>query len=246
MSSLAKVTLSVPDDLYKKLEEHKDRLNYSDIFRRAVSEEIEKIEEKGEIIKDLERFMRSKLDQLSYKDRIALCDVEIERFTRKWGKPDVIQYNDRPGLNMAYVILRKRQDIKIGGKTLITAIIRNDYAPPSYNESLKPTDIVDFKPYKWRDFADEHMDLIVDYFKSKGYTVGEYQGTWIMPIAECITDGNADLATEEIAKMDRDSTSRTGYSILLALDKEDIVFLSNRKTRYSRVLDAKGKLKEIE
>ena len=53
VNDLAKVTLSVPDDLYEKLEKHKDRLNYSEIFRRAVLEEIQKIEEKGELIKGL-------------------------------------------------------------------------------------------------------------------------------------------------------------------------------------------------
>ena len=235
------VTVSISDEIAAKMDGMRD-VNWSEVCRRCISEYIEaRKSNRGEFIKDVERFMRSKLDCLTYEDRIALCDAEIERFTRKWGKPDVIQYDDRPGIKMAYVILRKRQDVNIGGKTLTKVRIRNDYAPPTYNEFLKPTDIVKFKPDKWKGFADGHMDLVVDYFKSKGYTVGEYQGTWMMLIADCIADGNADLALKEKA---RDLTSTTSYSFLLALDKEDIVFLSYRKTRY--VLDGTGKQKEIE
>ncbi len=240
------ITVSISDEIAGKMDKLKD-VNWSEVCRMAISEYIEaKQLHYGEVVKDLERFMRLKLDTLTYEDRTAFCDEEIARFVRKWGKPDTIQYDDRPGLKTAYVILRKRQDIKIGGRTLITARIRNDCAPPTYNEFLKPTDMVEFKPDKWKDFADGHIDLIVDYFRSRGYSVVEYQGTWIMPYVEYIADGNVDLATKEFSMMEKDSTSSTGYSILLALDREDIIFLSHRKTRYSNILDVTGRLKEIE
>jgi len=41
---MAKVTLSVPDDLYEKIERYKDLLNLSEIFRICASEELRKIE----------------------------------------------------------------------------------------------------------------------------------------------------------------------------------------------------------
>ena len=102
---------------------------------------------RGEFIKDVERFMRSKSDRLTYEDRIEFCDAEIDRFTRKWGKPDTIQYDDRPALKKAYVILRKKQDMKIGENLLVTIKTLNNDSPTTYNEeSFKPSDIVEFKP----------------------------------------------------------------------------------------------------
>jgi len=39
-----KITLSVPDNLYEKIDRHKDLLNLSEIFRTCVSEELKKVE----------------------------------------------------------------------------------------------------------------------------------------------------------------------------------------------------------
>ncbi len=74
---MAKVTLLVPDGLYAKIENYKDRLNLSELFRETVSREIEKIEEKSEIIQKLHEYLKSKLPS---PDKEATRRVEIDRF----------------------------------------------------------------------------------------------------------------------------------------------------------------------
>jgi hypothetical protein len=229
------VTISVSDDLSKKMDEMKD-VNWSEVCRRAITGYIEvKQPNKGTIIKDLERYIRSKTDEMTYEDRIAFCDVEIERFTKKWGKPDSIQYDDRPGMKKAFVILRKKQDIKIEDRNLVTIKIRT----PTFHDLIEPTDIVEFKPDKWKDFAEGKLAMVVDYFKSQGYSVGEYRASWIMIYAEYFSDGNIDL-------FEKDPHHQEEVSILLALDKEDVVFIAYRKAKFSSVLKNGRLLEEIE
>ena len=85
---MAKITLSLPDDLYERIDALKDQLNLSEIFRVCVSQEIERIAGKpnAEITIKLENYLqeRSPLET----ERKA----EIDRFTRKWGQPD----NNKP------------------------------------------------------------------------------------------------------------------------------------------------------
>jgi len=202
VSDLAKVTLSVPDDLYKKLEEHKDRLNYSDIFRRAVSEEIEKIEEKGELIEGLMNYLGGELPKTEEKAR----KEEIERFTKKWGKPDSAH---NLLVKAPYISLSKKQTVEYEDQKIAELEIEN-------NKDLRFT-LKDFNP----EFYNEKLEIIVDYFKSKGFDCGEtYLGQ--PQVINYVTHGDKKFARDRLSK---------GYQFygLFAQDKEDLVFILHRK-----------------
>ena len=108
---MAKVTLSVPDEIYARIETHKDQLNLSEIFRVCVSEEIEKLEGKAQIITELKDYLLTKFPFAAERK------TEIDRFTRKWGTPEVIEPDD---LTQPYVKLMKNQPIALGNTTLVS------------------------------------------------------------------------------------------------------------------------------
>lgn len=216
VSDLAKVTLSVPDALYKKLEEHKDRLNYSDIFRRAVSEEIEKIEEKGELIEGLMNYLSGELPKTEDKEKAR--KEEIERFTKKWGKPDPYPLTNYTELAPPYVELAKRREIKHGDRTIARLYISNSEIAKrvveldekgwgKYNKELYPKDIQN----------------IADYFKSKGFIVAEDELLQDF-ISLFVTDSNKHQARD---------LQHKGYHYfgLFATDKKDWVFIAYREVK---------------
>ena len=186
---MAKVTLSVPDDLYEKLEKYRDRLNYSEIFRRAVLEEIEKLEEKGELIKGLESYLSEKPPTIEDIERIRR--EELERFTRKWGTPDRQSKTDR---SPPYIELSKWQEVKRGGRTITRLYISNS--------SVLAERVVDLDRRGFGKYTKEIQELypkeiqdVVEYFRSKGFIVVE-DGLDQDLIALFVTGGDRNAARE--------------------------------------------------
>jgi hypothetical protein len=73
---MAKITLSVPDDLYGKIEKHKDEINISEFFRHCVSKEIER----------LDSFARPpgfSWRTINYEDGIITVDAKFDEFGPK-------------------------------------------------------------------------------------------------------------------------------------------------------------------
>jgi len=230
---LAKVTLSVPDDLYAKIEEYKDHLNLSDIFRVAVSEEIGKLQGKAEIIVNLHKYL---MTRLSSTEMNASREAEKDRFTRKWGEPETIKTETAFIAQPPYVQLRKIQPIKFGDKTLTTLKIFNDIP---WKSVIHPSDLLEFDAEKWKSIANGKLGYLVDYFKSKGFIVGEYQRLTPAMVADFVTDGDMKTAEEIGTEF---------VPGLFALDKEDMVFIGYRKAKWSKtVREEQGKpiLEEI-
>jgi predicted transcriptional regulator len=170
VNHLAKVTLSVPDELYEKLEKYKERLNYSDIFRRAVSEEMERIEEKGELIEGLENYLSGRLPTTEDKERVR--KEEIVRFTKKWGPPDPYPYTLKTEHASPYIELRKWQEIKHGDRTIARLYICND--------PVLAKRVIELDEKGWGKYSKDIQELypkeiqdIAEYFKSRGFIVAE-------------------------------------------------------------------------
>jgi len=215
---LAKVTLSVPDDFYKKLEQFKDRLNYSDVFRRAVSEEIKKLEKRGEIIEGLESFIHGKLPNTDDKDKIR--KKEVERFTKKWGTPDYITNTEEEPY---YVSISKTVKIDVGDQTLAELEVSNSRVLAS---SVQERVRKGFGEYDLN-LYDKNIKPIVEYFKSKGFIIAEeqfLQQDIVHYILKSFGSQGRDRA--------RDLQVR-GYTYygLFAADKEDRVFIASREVK---------------
>jgi hypothetical protein len=220
---MAKVTLSVPDDLYARIDVLKDHLNLSEIFRVCVSEEIEKLAGKpnAEIIMKLKDYLRAK------SPLEVVRTAEIDRFTQKWGKPEVVDPDD---FNKPYVRLMKNQLITLGNTTLALKIFSRNMSPLGFSPSIR----VDFNLEKWNSVGEGKLSYIVDFFKFNGFSVGEYYNgdsdgfNWgLVPVTlkELLTDDEM-KATEEIMRE---------FIVLglFAVDKDDVVFIAFRKEKRS-------------
>jgi predicted CopG family antitoxin len=215
---MAKVTLSVPDDFYEKLEKHKDRLNYSDIFRRAVSEEIERIEKRGELIEGLIHHLSGQLPKTEDRERIR--KEEIERFTRKWGTPDH-QGNDEEASHN-YVTLLKRQKISLGDRALAELEISNSRSLTYLQERLEKG----FSKYDIN-LYDKNLEPLVEYFKTIGFTIAE---------EELLQDQVMHYVLKTYGSQGREQwreLASKGYHYfgLFAADKEDRVFIAYREVK---------------
>lgn len=208
------VTVSVTDELAKKMERMPE-VNWSEVCRRAISEYIEAREskERGEVIEDLERYLKSKLPKP--KERDPIRNAEIERFTRKWGRPDRTFPDDSPGAQPPYISLQKVKEIKHGDRVLVNLRIFNR---PMY----KPEQLSAFNIDQWKDFAHGKIEYIVDSFKSKGFTVGERE-LRLVEIGLLLTDGDKHRA--------RDQLESYFTSGLFAIDKEDTVCIAIRQVK---------------
>jgi hypothetical protein len=206
------ITLSISDELAEKMDTMPE-INWSEVCRQAISKYIDerKSKEKGELIKELEIYLSPKLTESEEKEGIKRA--EIERFTKKWGEPEILseQYLQKP-----HIRLRKIQDIKMGDTILATLKIYNDVLMTTTN--ITPSRLLEFDAERWKNVAQGKLDYIVDYFKSKGFTVGECGELTHVQLTELVTNGDKDRATAIIDQ---------GYG-LFALDKEDLVFLAYR------------------
>jgi len=203
------VTISVSDELAKKMNAMPE-INWSEVCRQAISKYINKrSEEKGELLKGLEDFLKTKPPE----SKESVEKAEIERFTRRWGKPEIVDTRTQP----PYVHLRKTQNLTIGDTTLTTLKIFNDVL---LTITLVPNQLSEFNAEKWKHrviWSSGKLDQIVDYFKSKGFTVGECKLSSV-DVLKYVCDGNQ--------KMARELYDRTHG--LFAHDNKDLVFITFR------------------
>jgi predicted CopG family antitoxin len=67
---MANITLSIPDDIYKKMKKHRE-VKWSEVVRRAILEYLKRIEEGGfemttkELLKELGEEFKKSLEELS-------------------------------------------------------------------------------------------------------------------------------------------------------------------------------------
>jgi len=80
-----KITISVPDDLYEKMTEWKNSLNFSKVFQNAMSGMIKKKEE-------LTSKIRKEFDLSSIVDRLKKEKIDYEFNFTEWGKKDGIEW----------------------------------------------------------------------------------------------------------------------------------------------------------
>lgn len=82
---MAKITISVPDELYEKMQEWKSSLNFSKVFQNAVSGMIQKKEA-------LTSKIRNEMDFSSIVDRLKKEKIDFEFNVKEWGKKDGIEW----------------------------------------------------------------------------------------------------------------------------------------------------------
>jgi hypothetical protein len=216
-----KITLSVPDDFYEKMDIYKERLNYSDVFRRAILAEIEKIEEKGLIIKDLEVYLKQGQETPDDKDKTK--KVEISRFTGKWGTPDYINPIDLS--EQPYVKLSKKQMVMSRNRAYFLRV-KNERNSAEKLHLL--SEEVNDKFIQNIQFSYGLGVLeIAEYFKTKGFIVAQKQLV-MNEVNEYITDGRVNDA--------RGMLQEKGYIYygLFAADKDDVVFIADCEIKPKR------------
>ena len=82
---MAKITISVPDELYEKMQEWKSSLNFSKVFQNAMCGMIRKKE-------SLMSKFRKEVDFSSIVDRLKKEKVEFEFNIREWGRKDGLEW----------------------------------------------------------------------------------------------------------------------------------------------------------
>lgn len=219
------ITVSISDDLAIKMDTFKD-VNWSEVCRMAISEYLEKKQpNNGEVVKNLERFLRLKLGNLTDEDKIAIRNDEIKRFSKRWGEPDVVESYD---FAYPYVKLSKNQPIR---NTPIKSKIFNQVAFAFYS-MLSPEKLVEFNAEKWRDVAEGKVSLLVDALKYNGFIVGElFNGNE--------GESNCGLTSAMLAELLSNDEMKTAEVIqrefaffgLFAVDKQDVIFITYRKEK---------------
>ncbi|HNQ64512.1 MAG TPA: hypothetical protein PK004_07495 [Smithella sp.] len=80
-----KITISVPDELYEKMQAWKSSLNFSRVFQNAVSKIIQKKE-------NLTSKIRNEIEFSSIVDRLKKEKVDYELNIAEWGKKDGLEW----------------------------------------------------------------------------------------------------------------------------------------------------------
>ena len=205
------VTISVSDELARKMNKYPD-VNWSEVGRQAFGEYIKfrEPQEKGEIIENLEKYLKSTVPIERPEAREALRDAEKKRFARKWGKPDSAYPDDSPGTELPYINIEKRVEIKHNG---IQANLRVFNGVRTYWTEYSP---LEYNPENWG-----KVRHIADYFKTSGFNIVviHFDQT---AIRHFLTGGNKEQARQL-------RRSKYDYYGLFAFDKEDTVFIDHQK-----------------
>ena len=208
-----KITLSVPDDFYEKMDAYKERLNYSDVFRRAILVEIEKLTEKGVIIKELEDYLNQGEENPNDKEKTR--KEEISRFTKKWGTPHYIDPTDIS--EPPYVKLWKSQ-IVVSNRQYSLWIKNERNSAEKIN--LLSEEVTDKFIQDIPIFYGLGVLEIAEYFKSKGFILGQKQLA-LNEVNEYITDGRLNDAKSMVQE------KGCVFYGLFAADKDDVVFIAD-------------------
>jgi len=221
---MAKITLSVPDELYEKIQKHRE-VNWSEEFRKMAQALIKKLETKGELVQGLLEHLRQKLSTIE-ENREVIRKREIERFTRKWGEPDRIKKTEEPPV---YITITKDLELKVDEKRIATLKISNSrtLAQGLIERVQKGQSKLDLESF-------EKLKHIVEYLKSKGFyfesrgmskdEVLRYVITWN------VLEGGRVVLTAEDYYYQLIQQGITWYG-LFASDGEDYVFLGYKEVR---------------
>ncbi len=82
---MAKITISVPDELYEKMQEWRSSMNFSRVFQNAMTGMIQRKEA-------LTSKLRKEVDFSSVVDRLKKEKVEFEFNIREWGIKDGLEW----------------------------------------------------------------------------------------------------------------------------------------------------------
>lgn len=220
--SKVRTELEVPEELLNEFDNaiKGHYANRSEALRASMRLLIDKLNEgkvEGKLLRGLEEFLTTRLPKP--EDKESVKKAEVERFTRKWGTPAIMSLRTQP----PYVQLKTIETVK-SEDAEITLKILNDVllnCTPIVDE--KRTKLSEFDAEKWKNVAFGKLSYIVDYFKSKGFTVGEcrldspYSLIWTY-----VTDGDKEAAKEFYDR---------SIHGLFAFDNEDIVFIAYREVK---------------
>lgn len=216
---MAKITLSVPDNLYEMIQKYRD-VNWSEVFRRAAQAEIKKLERKGELLEGLFDYLSHKLSDVE-EARERIRREEIERFIRKWGEPD---HTEKTEETPVYISLWKNVMIKIGDKEIGKINISNSrtLSQGLLDRIKRGFGEVDIEA------LDEKLRPIAEYLNSKGFKLEARHLTQ----PEVLLYVYKNMLTSEAKNLWRQQV-KAGYSWLglFASDGEDYVFLGYKEVK---------------
>jgi len=215
-----KINLSVPDDFYARMEKVKDYINLSEVFREAVSREMEKLQKPGLIIEELKLYLeREIISGGDHADNDLKRQQELDRFTNQWAEPE--ESERRESTVPPWVNITKAVPLKMGNESITTLKITNWLAiAQSICEGSSGGQYAEFDPERWKDTGSGKLAHIVEFFKSKGFKVVETDATRKL---------FASLETSDLlGEADRKMGSK-GVSVLLATDGKDLVYIAYRE-----------------
>jgi len=217
------VTISISDDLAEKMDAMPE-INWSEVCRQCISKYIEEREpeEKGELLKGLEEYLKThKLPKPEEKESVR--KAEVERFTKKWGKPDYVTNTEEEPY---YVTIQKKQEVKHGDQVIAELDISNSRVLASgvHERVEKGFGKYDINLY------DKNLEPLVEYFKSKGFTIAE---------ENLLQTGVMHYVLKTFGSQSREQwreLANKGYHYfgLFAADKEDYVFIAYREVKTSK------------
>jgi hypothetical protein len=216
-----KINLSVPDDFYARMEKVKDLVNLSEIFREAVSKEMEKLQQPGLIIEELKLYLeRNIVGGGDRVDNAAKREQELDRFTYQWGEP--LETERRESTVPPWMNITKAIPLEIGNERITTLKIINWLAiAGSIHEGNFGGQMTEFDPERWKGTGNGKLAPTVEFFKSKGFKVVEHIG----PTRKLF----AALETNDILGEADCIMGSEGVTVLLATDGRDLVYIAYRK-----------------
>ena len=220
--SKVRAELEVPEELLNEFDNaiKGHYANRSEALRASMRILIERLKQgkvKGELLKDLEEFLKTKLAKPEEKESIR--NAEVERFTKKWGTPDSKGKDENPSHH--YITLSKTQKVKLGDQTIAELEISNSpiLAKGVHERVQKGFGKYDINLY------DKNLEPLLEYFKSKGFTTAEEQLLQTGVMHHVLkTYGSR-------GREDANALKAKGYDYygVFAADKEDCVFIAYRE-----------------
>jgi len=213
------VTIALSDELAKTMERMPE-VNWSEVCRQAIGAYLDEklFKEKGDLIAGLEEYLKERLQKL--KDKDSIRKAEVERFTKKWGKPDSLTNTEE---DPYYTSISKKKEVKHRDRVIGELDISNSRILAS---GVRERVEKGFGKYDMN-LYEKNFEPIVEYLKSKGFTIAERQ-LLQTDVMHHVLGTYGSKGREEWRKLiDR------GYDYfgLFAADNEDYVFLGYREVK---------------